>query len=182
VCAPPEEFKRTKVIKDMNQEVLRESEHQQVKAYCSALSDELTANFGDPELGVIVPVSETTNIWFARTGLEKFLAEVDAGRGETAELPRLLQVHIYGIHGYEEWPQLETLIGNETVARLQQLHAEAMARPTIDISSLDDDEFEAAFRHASCQADFDAPPLNLLQVADIILTAHDLHEERTRSK
>lgn len=166
----------------MNQEILRPPEHQPVKAYCSALSNELTANFGDSELGVIVPVSETTNIWFARTDLEKFLAEVDAGRGETAVLPRLLQVHIYRIHGYEEWPQLETLIGDETVARLQQLHAEAMAKPVVDISGLDDDEFEAAFRQAGCEAEFDVPLLNLSQVADIILTAHDLHEERTRSE
>lgn len=182
VCAPPEEFKRTKVIRDMNPEILKRSEYQPVKAYCNAVSDVLTANFGEPELGVIVPVSETTNIWFARAGLENFLAEVDAGRGRAAELPRLLQVHIHSIHRYEEWPHLEKLIGTATVARLRQLYAEAMAKPVVDISGIDDDGFEAAFSQARCEAEFVAPSLNLTQVADIIVTAHDLHQERVRSR
>lgn len=163
----------------MNKETLRQPGYQPAKAYCSAWSDELTANFGNPELGVVVPISETTNIWFARSGLENFLAEVDAGHGETAELPRLLQVHIWPVSDYTEWPQLEKFIGAETAASLQQLHTEAMANPTVDTSQLNEAELESAIKQAAYQSAFDAPPLYLNQVADIILTAHELHEKRT---
>lgn len=166
----------------MNNEILRQPGYQPAKAYCSAWSDELSASFGDPELGAIVPISETTNIWFGREGLENFLAEADAGRGETAELPRLLQVHIWPVNEYGEWSQMEKLIGSELTANLRQLHSEAMAKQPIDTSQLGEDELESAIRQASCQAEFEAPPLRLLQVADIILTAHELHERRTGSK
>jgi hypothetical protein len=162
-------------------EFLRQPGYQPAKAYCSAWSDELTANFGDPELGVIVPVSETTIIWFTRASLENFLAEVEAGRGHTAELPRLLQVHVWPIHGYEEWAQMERLVGPEITANLQLLHTEAISRPAVKTSPLNESELESAIEQAACQSDFDAPPLDLNQVADIILTAHELHEGRTSS-